>query len=81
MRFMLDIRLLRENPDLVRKNIERRQDPDKVRLLDKVIEYDKVWRGLTTKSNGLRREKNRVSNSVSMLLREGKEASQQMAEG
>jgi len=81
MRFMLDLRLLRENPDLVRKNIERRQDPDKVRLLDKVIEYDKVWRGLTTKLNGLRREKNRVSNSVSMLLREGKEASQQMAEG
>lgn len=81
MRFMLDIRLLRENPDLVRKNIEGRQDPDKVRLLDKVIEYDKVWRGLTTKLNGLRRQKNRVSSSVSMLLREGKEASQLMAEG
>ena len=78
---MLDIKLLRENPDLVRKNLERRQDPDKIRLLEEVIEYDKTWRTLTTKVNKLRRTRNQISAEVARLKREGKDASEKIREG
>jgi seryl-tRNA synthetase len=78
---MLDIKLLRENPDLVRKNLERRQDPEKIKLLEEVIGYDRAWRSLTTKVNGLRRARNRISSEVSRLKQEGKDASEKMREG
>lgn len=78
---MLDIKLLRENPNLVRKNLERRQDPDKIRLLEEVIEYDKTWRTLTTRINELRRTRNQISAEVARLKREGRDASGKMREG
>ncbi|MFB0543342.1 MAG: serine--tRNA ligase, partial [Candidatus Bathyarchaeia archaeon] len=65
---MLDIKLLRENPDLVRKNLERRQDPDKIRLLEEVIEYDKKWRELTEKINDIRRARNLAIHDMNNLI-------------
>ncbi|MBM3292602.1 hypothetical protein FJY84_07980, partial [Candidatus Bathyarchaeota archaeon] len=40
---LLDIKIIRENPEMVRKNLERRHAPDKIELLEKVIEADKKW--------------------------------------
>ena len=78
---MLDIKLIRENPDLVRRNLERRQDPEKIRLLEEVIEYDRVWRSLTTKVNELRRRRNLISAEVARLKKEGRDASEKIREG
>ena len=41
---MFDIKLIRENPEMVRKNLERRQNPEVMKLLDKIIEDDKKYR-------------------------------------
>ncbi len=73
---MLDIRLIREDPDKVRRNLERRQDPEKLELLDQVIEADRRWRDLTTRVNEQRRRRNEVSSQIGRLMREGKDASQ-----
>ena len=78
---MLDIKLLRENPDLVRKNLERRQDPEKIKLLKEIIGYDGAWRSLTTKVNELRRARNKISSEVARLKQEGKDAFEKMREG
>ena len=61
---MLDIKLIREDPDAVRRNIERRQDPAKLALLNQVIVDDKRWRELTTEINNLRKQRNIVSKEI-----------------
>ena len=68
---MLDIRLIREDPDRVRRNLERRREPEKLALLDRLIEDDARWRELTTRVNGLRRRRNEISNEIAKVMREG----------
>ena len=72
---MLDIRLIREDPDLVRKNLEKRRDPEKLALLDGLIEDDARWRELVTRVNNLRRRRNEISSEIAGALREGGDAS------
>ncbi len=72
---MLDIKLIRENSNLVRKNLERRRDPDKLAILDGLIEDDARWRELVTKVNSLRRRRNEISSEIAGVLREGGDAS------
>lgn len=72
---MLDIKLIRENPDAVRENIARRCDPSKLELLNKVLEEDARWRELTTRINLLRRRRNEVSLEIGRLLKSGKDVS------
>jgi seryl-tRNA synthetase len=72
---MLDIKLIRENPEAVRLNIERRHDPAKLALLDQVIAYDSKWREQTTTINRLRRRRNEISGEIGHLIKEGKDAS------
>jgi len=71
----LDIKLIRENPELVRRNLERRHDPEKLALLDQLIEADRRWRELTTRVNRLRRRRNEISAEIGRLIKEGKDAS------
>jgi len=61
---MLDIKLIREKPEVVRENIARRHDPEKLELLDRVIETDLKWRELTQRVNELRRRRNVVSSEI-----------------
>ncbi|MDH5792109.1 MAG: serine--tRNA ligase [Candidatus Bathyarchaeota archaeon] len=72
---MLDIKLIREDPDLVRRNLERRRDPEKLALLDGLIEDDARWRELVTRVNNLRRRRNEISSEIAGALREGGDAS------
>ena len=72
---MLDIKLIRETPDVVRANLERRQQPEKLELLDQVIAADKRWRELTAKANQLRRRRNEVSQEIAQAMKAGKDAS------
>jgi len=72
---MLDIKLIRENPEAVRRNLEHRQEPEKLALLDQVVEADLRWRKLTTRVNQLRRRRNEISAEIGRLIKEGKDMS------
>ena len=72
---MLDIKLIREKPELVRRNLERRADPEKLKLLDRLIDADGRWRELTGRVNNLRRRRNEISAEIGGLIKEGRDAS------
>ena len=69
---MLDIKLIRETPELVRENLGRRHDKDKLKLLDRVLKTDEKWRELTAKVNDLRSKRNAISIEIAALKKEGK---------
>ncbi|MEM2147611.1 MAG: serine--tRNA ligase [Candidatus Bathyarchaeia archaeon] len=70
---MLDIKLIRENPELVRANLERRGDPEFLRMLDELIECDKAWRQGLTRLNELRHERNRVTTEIAAAKKRGED--------
>ncbi len=72
---MQDIKLIRGQPEKVRENLARRHDPEKLELLDHVIETDKKWRELTQRVNDLRRRRNQISSEIGKAMKEGGDAS------
>jgi len=72
---LLDIKLIRENPEMVRANLERRQQPEKLLLLQEVVDADKRWRELTANMNKLRKRRNEVSQEIAQAIKSGKDAS------
>lgn len=77
---MLDIKLIRENPELVRENLKRRQNPEILKKLEEVIRLDKEWRSLIAELNKLREKKNKISVEIARLKKERKDASKLMKE-
>lgn len=77
---MLDIKLIRENPDTVRKNLEKRGNPEFQRQLDCLIQYDEEWRRLLTEANELRHKRRKVTDEIARLKKEGKDASKKVQE-
>ncbi len=77
---MLDINLIRETPDVVRKNLEKRGDEEKLKLLEEVITLDTKWRETTTKVNELRHRRNVLSKEVASAKARGKDARKLMRE-
>jgi seryl-tRNA synthetase len=77
---MLDIKLIRENPDAVKKNLEKRQDEERMRLLLNVIAWDKEWRALLEQLNTDRHRRNVVSKEISELKKKGEDATTLMKE-
>jgi seryl-tRNA synthetase len=71
---MLDIKLIREEPERVRLNLERRHDPEKLALLDALIEDDARWRELTTEVNKIRRRRNEISSEIGRMMSSGGDA-------
>jgi len=70
---MIDVNLIRKNPDFVRENLKRRNDPEKLELLDEFIEADKKWRALQTKLNELRRKRNQLSLQIAQKKKMGED--------
>jgi seryl-tRNA synthetase len=60
---MLDIRLIRSEPDAVRASLARR-DPAAARTVDRILELDERWRGLTTELEQVRSEQNAASKAL-----------------
>ena len=69
---MIDIKLIRENPDLVRENIKKKFQEEKIELVDKVIDLDAKWRKEKKKVDDLRAERNKVSKEINKLMKAGK---------
>ncbi|MFB0972471.1 MAG: serine--tRNA ligase, partial [Neofamilia sp.] len=57
---MIDIRLIRENPEVVKENIKRKFQDEKLELVDKVRELDEEFRAKKTRADELRGDRNRV---------------------
>jgi seryl-tRNA synthetase len=77
-RLMLDIKLIREHPETVRKDLEKRGEPEKIEMLNNLIEYDIEWRSLLTEANELRRKLNQITAEVASLKKQKKDASKQI---
>jgi len=77
---VLDIKLIREHPDIVRKNLEKRGDVENIRMLDELIEYDEKWRRSLTELNRLRHERKVITVDIANLKKKGKDASEKLEE-
>ena len=76
---MLDIKFLRENPDVVKENIRKKFQDHKLALVDEVIELDKECRLNKTNADNLRASRNKYSKQIGALMGQGKkEEAQQM---
>ena len=69
---MIDIRFLRENPDVVKENIKKKFQEHKLPLVDEVIELDEKSRDTRAKADNLRAERNKISKQIGMLMGQGK---------
>ena len=69
---MLDIKFLRENSDLVKENIKKKFQDEKLVLVDEVIDLDERVRKIKLEGDNLRSERNNISSSIGALMREKK---------
>ena len=69
---MIDIKLIRENRELVKENIKKKFQEEKLGLVDEVYEYDKTYREYKQEADNLRFKRNKLSEEIGLLMREGK---------
>jgi len=69
---MIDIKLIRENKDLVKENIKKKFQDEKLPLVDEVFELDKKVREVQVKADGLKADKNKLSGEIGKLMKDGK---------
>ena len=69
---MIDLKFLRENPDLVKENIKKKFQDEKLPMVDEVAEFDKEVRAVKAKGDALRADRNKMSKEIGLLMRDGK---------
>ena len=69
---MIDIKLLRTDPDLVRENIKKKFQDEKLPLVDEVIALDRELREASTRGDALKNQRNVASKRIGMLMGQGK---------
>ena len=69
---MIDIKFLRENPDVVRQNIRNKFQDSKLPLVDEVIALDRESRAVKGEADALRESRNKLSKQIGMLFAQGK---------
>ncbi len=71
---MLDIKLIRENPEYVKNNLMKRGNPENSAILDELVDVDREWRQKLTKLNDLRHERKMLTVEIGKLKKAGKDA-------
>ena len=69
---MLDIKLVRTNPELVKENIKKKFQDEKLVLVDEVLALDEQFRASKSRGDELRQQRNTVSKEIGRLMKEGK---------
>ena len=69
---MLDIKFVRENPEIVKQNIRNKFQDSKLELVDKVLELDKENRAIKQEVEALRAQRNKISKQIGALMGQGK---------
>jgi seryl-tRNA synthetase len=67
---MIDIKLIRDNPDLVKDNLKKKFAEEKILFVDKILKKDTEWRKLKTGNDKLRYERNKISNEIAKAKKE-----------
>lgn len=68
---MIDIAILRENPTLVKENMKKKFQDDKIGLVDEAYKLDKDYREVLTKASELRSKRNKLSKEIGQFMHEG----------
>jgi len=68
---MIDIKFLRENPDLVKENMKKKYQEHKLVLVDEVIELDQKYREMTKHGDDLRAQRNSLNSEIGSLMKQG----------
>ena len=68
---MLDMKFVRENPEIVKENIRKKFQDEKLPLVDEVIELDRQFRDSKTRADSLRADRNRISKQIGGLMAKG----------
>lgn len=76
----MDINLIRENPELVKKNLMKRGDPEALKKLNETIVYDKKWRQTLTELNNLRHQRKKMTIKIAALKKAGKNIDKELEE-
>jgi len=69
---LLDIRLVRESPEVIRRDLAKRNVPEKAKLLDDVIRWDKEWREALAGADALKRQRNEITRQIADAKKAGK---------
>jgi seryl-tRNA synthetase len=75
---VLDIKLIREHPEIVRNDLKKRGDLEKLKMLENLIEYDKNWRSLLTEVNELKHRRKVVTTEIASLKKKKEDASRKI---
>ena len=78
---MLDIKLVRTDPELVKENIKKKFQEEKLRLVDEVLDLDGKFRASKARGDQLRQQRNAVSKEIGQLMKEGKKEEAQRTKG
>ena len=69
---MLDIKFLRENPEVVKENIKKKFQDNKLTLVDEVITLDEERRKAQVEADAIRASKNKIAKEIGGLMKQGK---------
>jgi len=68
---MLDLSFIRENPEVIKNDLRRRGDLDKILWVDQLLSYDKNWRKILTEINVLRNKRNHITEEIAQFKKRG----------
>ncbi len=77
---MLEMKLIREKPEVVKADLKRRGAVEKISWVDELLQNDKNWRSLQAEANALRQQRNKLTEQIAKLRKEGKDAAQRVSE-
>jgi len=78
---LLDIKLIREHPETIRLNLERRGNDEDIRMLNRLLTLDHEWRRILSKTNELRHERNTITHKIAALKKAGKKVTSSVEKG
>jgi len=77
---MLEMRFIREHPEAVKADLSRRESLEKLSWVDDLLEKDQKWRSLQNQANALRQKRNELTEQISKLRKEGRDATEVVRE-
>ena len=75
---MLDIKFVRDNPGVVKENLNRRGEEEKTAWVDALLADDSKWRSIQAEANNLRNKRNKITEQIAQLRKKGEDASSLM---
>jgi len=77
---MLEMKFIREHPDTVKADLQRRGAVDKLAWVDELLQNDQKWRSLQIQANALRQQRNKLTEQIAKLRKQGQDAAPVMRE-